>query len=384
MGLSCSAIHVRVDSRSEVAAELRGVVRDRAFVSDGLRGWISVYDAASEQDFEEGKRLAARLSARFQALSLVLDLYDEAVTRYALFVNGHLTDEFNSCPDYFGPGAAAAAAGDARVLERYGKAGNTLKLYELLVRPIDLAMLPEEDRLRGIARAFGIATTRALRACSSLTAAQTKKLVPVHATGAAATANELASAARVGDLEAVRALLERGATADSKDAEGDTALERAIEGGHLGVLRVLLERPLSSGPVSAALFWAVVRQDVEATSLLLRAGAAINGLTTTGASPLFRAVVHPRAEPALVRLLLNAGADPIAKLTVQNIGTKPSITTPLHGAVSVAPVAVVELLAAAAATLEVTNGAGKTPLTVATERGRRDVAAVLTKATSRG
>jgi ankyrin repeat protein len=382
MGLSCSAIHVRVDSPSEVAAELRRVVRDRAFVSDSLHGWVSVYDAASEQDFEEGKRLAARLSARLKALVLVLDLYDDAITRYALFTNGELADEFNSCPDYFGPGSSPAAPGNAQVLERYGKAGNKLKLYESLLKPMDLASLPEEGRLRGIARAFNIATTRALLSCSSLSPTQERKMTAVHATGDAAAANELARAARAGDVETVRALLERGVAADSKDAEGNTPIARAVEGGHLAVLQLLLERPQLRGPLTSALFWAVGRQNADAINALLLAGADINGRSMTGSSPLFRAAFSLKADPAIVRLLLAAGADPIAKLTVQNIGTRPSVTTPLHGAATIASVAVVELLAAAASTLEVTNGAGKTPLMVATERRRLDVAAVLTKSGS--
>lgn len=377
MGLSCSAIHVRVDSPSEVAAELREVVRDRAFVSDGLHGWVSVYDAASEQDFEEGKRLAARLSTRFQALVLLLDLYDDAITRYALFTKGELADEFNSCPDYFGPGSSPSAPGNAQVLEHYGKAGNKLKLYNALLKPMDLASLPEEGRLRGIARSFDIATTRALLSCSSLSPAQEKKLIAVHATGDAAAAAELSLAARRGDLDAVCELLKRGVSVDSKDKYGATALQRAIEARQLPVLHLLLEHSIQSGNLSGALFWAAGHQDVEAARALLQAGADVNSRDDDGSSPLFRAVFHPRAEPALARLLLDAGADPTDQLKVRHIGTKPSVTTPLHGAVSVAPVAVVELLAAAARTLEVTNGAGKTALMVATERGRLDVAAVL-------
>jgi hypothetical protein len=378
MGLYCSAIHVRHHSPDDVAGVLGNLVRERALVSNGLHGWISVYDATAERDIEEGKRLAAQLGKGLRALVLLLDLYDDAVTRYALFNSGKKIDEFDSCPDYFHPVTRSSSRrGDAKRLQRYGKVGKNLGLYRSLLEPRDPASLGEEDRVRGFARAFGIATGRAVLAYSSISASRAKRMIIVHTAPDDAAAAALGAAARAGDLPAVRALLRRGVPVDAVDAQGATPLQRAVEGGHLAVLRVLLSRPLGKAPLSAAVFWAAVRQDVGAARVLLSAGADPNGRDDDGASPLFRAVYHPKADADVARVLVKAGAQPTDTLMVRHIGTAPRATTALHAAATVAPVEVVRVLASVVKTKDVKDATGKTPLMIATERGRSDVVAAL-------
>jgi hypothetical protein len=379
MGLYCSAIHVRHHSPDEVAGVLGNLVRERALVSNGLHGWISVYDATAERDIKEGKRLAAQLGKGLRALVLLLDLYDDAVTRYALFNSGKEIDEFDSCPDYFHPVTSATShRGDAKRLQRYGKVGKNLGLYRSLLEQRDPASLAEEDRLRGLARAYGIATARAVLAYSSISASRAKRMIVVDAAPDEAAITGLGAAARAGDIAAVRALLRRGVPVDAVDAQGATPLQRAVEGGHLPVLRALLSRPLGRAPLSDALFWAAVRQDVRATQALLAAGADPNGRDDGGASPLFRAVYHPKAEPDVARLLVKSGAQSTDTLMVRHIGAAPRATTALHAAATVAPVEVVQVLASVAKTKDVKDATGRTPLMIATEHGRADVVAALT------
>lgn len=64
---------------------------------------------------------------------------------------------------------------------------------------------------------------------------------------------------------------------------------------------------------------------------------------------------------------------------MQQLGAAARATTALHAAATVAPVEVVQVLASVVKTKDVKDAAGKTPLMIATERGRADVVAALTR-----
>jgi ankyrin repeat protein len=93
----------------------------------------------------------------------------------------------------------------------------------------------------------------------------------------------LVDAARNADADAVRALLQKGASVNTADADGTTALH-----------------------------WASHRDDVDSADLLIRAGAAVNAANDLGATPLWAASLNGSA--AMVRRLLLAGANPNAAL----------------------------------------------------------------------
>ena len=101
---------------------------------------------------------------------------------------------------------------------------------------------------------------------------------------ALAATTDVADAARRGDREAVRAALARKADVNAPQIDGATALH-----------------------------WAVERDDLEMTDLLIRAGARVTARTREGVSPLQLAAVNGSA-PILDRLL-KAGADPNGALT---------------------------------------------------------------------
>ena len=78
---------------------------------------------------------------------------------------------------------------------------------------------------------------------------------------------------------------------------------------------------LIGGAVSAAepdgstpLHWASYRDDVEAASQLIRAGAKVNAANDLGVTPLWTACLNGSA--AMVRMLLEAGANPNAVLLI--------------------------------------------------------------------
>jgi uncharacterized protein len=85
----------------------------------------------------------------------------------------------------------------------------------------------------------------------------------------------------------------------------------------IGALRALVQRRIDVNAVqpdgTTALHWAVVWNNEEAISLLLRAGADVKARNRYGATPLSEAVSAGRA--AMVESLLKAGADPKALTT---------------------------------------------------------------------
>lgn len=89
----------------------------------------------------------------------------------------------------------------------------------------------------------------------------------------------LVAAAKAGDRDALRALVQRHADLNAADGDGTTALH-----------------------------WASHRDDLDSAGLLVRAGANVNAANDLGATPLWIAAQNGSA--SVVRLLLQAGADP--------------------------------------------------------------------------
>src|SRR5262245_65626412 len=76
----------------------------------------------------------------------------------------------------------------------------------------------------------------------------------------AAVRRALVDAAKTGDKESVRSLLQKGTNVNATDADGTTALH-----------------------------WASYHDDVETADLLIRAGAKVNAANDLGATPLWAA-----------------------------------------------------------------------------------------------
>jgi ankyrin repeat protein len=108
----------------------------------------------------------------------------------------------------------------------------------------------------------------------------------------AAARPPLSDAAKSGDKDTLRSLLEKGANVNATEGDGTTALH-----------------------------WASYRDDLEAVDLLLRAGAKVNVANDLGVTPLWTACQN--GSEAMVRRLLAAGANPNAKLL---IGETPLMT----------------------------------------------------------
>ena len=140
-------------------------------------------------------------------------------------------------------------------------------------------------------------------------------------------------AARHGDVDSARLLLDAGADANDTAADGNSALVLAAMSGQARLAELLLERgadPTAAGAGYAALHAAVLRADPALVRALLASGADPNArlakgtpvprwtyqfvftLKEKGATPLMLAARY--LEPEILRLLAGAGADPLLPL----------------------------------------------------------------------
>jgi ankyrin repeat protein len=101
---------------------------------------------------------------------------------------------------------------------------------------------------------------------------------------AAAVKSEVADAAKEGNKPLVRALLQQKADVNAPQVDGATALH-----------------------------WAVERNDLELTDLLMSAGAQVSAANKAGATPLLLATINGNA--VIIERLIAAGADPNTPLT---------------------------------------------------------------------
>ena len=148
----------------------------------------------------------------------------------------------------------------------------------------------------------------------------------------------LVDAARNADRDAVRALLQQGASVNAADADGTTALH-----------------------------WASYRDDLETASLLIRAGATVNAANDLGATPLWTASLNGSA--AMVQRLLEAGANPNTALLAGE--------TPVMVAARSGSPASVEQLLAKGANVNAHATRGQTALMWAVAQQHADVVKVL-------
>ena len=138
-------------------------------------------------------------------------------------------------------------------------------------------------------------------------------------------------AARTGQVDAVRVLLDVGARVNAKETwNGQSALMWAAAEGHISVVQMLIDRGADirarSNSGATALLFAARKGSLAAVRALLVAGSDVNEQRPDGATPLLVSVINGHED--LVDLLLEEGADPnveggSTRLTVQGVRAQP-------------------------------------------------------------
>jgi uncharacterized protein len=138
--------------------------------------------------------------------------------------------------------------------------------------------------------------------------------------------------------------------------EGKLVQEAQVEWTYLPKLRSAMKDPNVPYPSGKTeLMLAVKASDLARVRALIAEKADVNAVTGTGETALSSAVVAPRQQAELIRILLAAGAD-------VNLGG--AWETPLRAAVRTGDAALVEQLLAAGAAVNLTAGGGA-PLMIA-------------------
>jgi ankyrin repeat protein len=127
-----------------------------------------------------------------------------------------------------------------------------------------------------------------------------------------AFAGPLHDAARAGDLEKVRALIDEGAAIDEPSSRGETPLILATLAGQKEVIELLIEKGAAIDGRNAGGFTplhaAAYAGDAAIAELLLAKGADVNDAQNkAGVTPLFPAIEEDHKEVA--ELLITQGAD---------------------------------------------------------------------------
>ena len=126
--------------------------------------------------------------------------------------------------------------------------------------------------------------------------------------------NEMVQACFSGDLEAAQKLLQEGVPVNATDKDQNTGLGAACCGGHLPLVRLLLEKTANPGlknNIGTSAVWLASGYGHDSVlSLLLESEqgrAQLNECNKAGDSPLLAAV--SRSHLKIAQVLLEAGAD---------------------------------------------------------------------------
>lgn len=131
----------------------------------------------------------------------------------------------------------------------------------------------------------------------------------------APSGKELLNALRDGDTAVIKALIRTGAPVDAVDEFGSSALMYAVLDSNVAIVRLLLDRganPNHSDNAGATALMLAISDEAKVRLLLDRGARVDVASKLSGRTPLLIACGRPAAA-AVVRLLLEKGADPKAR-----------------------------------------------------------------------
>ncbi|MGV8072939.1 MAG: ankyrin repeat domain-containing protein [Syntrophobacteraceae bacterium] len=124
--------------------------------------------------------------------------------------------------------------------------------------------------------------------------------------------SDIDSAAKLGDIEKLRAEIAAGSDINKRGENGNTPLHFATWGGHVECVRILLEHHADVNAVNkdgphTPLHVAATLNKMDIARLLLEAGAAVSPTDSDGFTPLHYAAAM--GNPEIAALLVGKGAD---------------------------------------------------------------------------
>ena len=192
----------------------------------------------------------------------------------------------------------------------------------------------------------------------------------------------LLGAAQAGDTARIRALLDAGTPVDPRDGSGNTPLLLATAQGHTAAALALIaagaDVNLKNGMQDSAYLLAGARGELAILRATLDHGADLKSTNRYGGTALIPAC--ERGHVDTVRVLLEAGVDPDH---VNRLGWTGLLEAVLLSDDGPAHQAIIKLLIAHGADVNLPDGDGVTALTHARQRGQDASAALLLAAGAR-
>ncbi len=182
---------------------------------------------------------------------------------------------------------------------------------------------------------------------------------------------DLVTAARKGDIEAVKSYIAKGADVNAKDSDGLTALQFAARWGHLDCVKALLASGADVDEADSlgwtALMLSAVVGHVDCVKTLIDNGADVNAKNSEGWTVLILAATYGHAD--CVQTLIDNGADVNAK---NSEGCTVLILAVIYGYVDC-----VQTLIDNGADVNAKNPSGATALMAAADKDNAECAKIL-------
>lgn len=229
------------------------------------------------------------------------------------------------------------------------------------------------DRRTEVARPASSPAASTTAAMPVATSMITATVVPTAATPSLA----LFEAASAGDAATVRAQIAARANLDAQDAQGRTALFLASQRGHLEVARLLLAAGanvnIADANADTPYYVAALGRHAELTGVLLDAGADRVGTRAYGGTPLI--AIAERGWVDVAREILKRPNIPVNH--VNNLKWTALLEAIVLGRGGPDHQEIVRLLLAAGADPNIADGNGRSPLTLARDRGYVEIARMI-------